>query len=73
MFARIDVNGELAHPLYLALKQAKPGLLGTEGIKWNFTKFLVGADGAVLARYGPGDKPEAIEPEIVAQLASARS
>lgn len=72
MFARIDVNGEHAHPLYRALKQAKPGLLGTEAIKWNFTKFLVGPDGTVLARYGPGDKPEAIEPEIVAQLATSR-
>ncbi len=68
MFARIDVNGDGAHPLYRTLKQAKPGLLGTEAIKWNFTKFLVGPDGTVLARYGPSDKPDDIEPDVVAQL-----
>ena len=57
MFAKIDVNGEHAHPLYTWLKSEKPGVLGTEAIKWNFTKFLVGADGRVLHRWGPGDVP----------------
>lgn len=69
MFARIDVNGDDAHPLYRILKAAKPGLLGTEAIKWNFTKFLVGPDGTVLARYGPGDSPDAIEADIIARRA----
>ncbi len=69
MFARIDVNGDDTHPLYRILKAAKPGLLGTEAIKWNFTKFLVGPDGTVLARYGPGDTPDAIEADIIARRA----
>jgi glutathione peroxidase len=68
MFAKIDVNGENAHPLYKYLKSAKPGILGTEAIKWNFTKFLVGCDGTVLKRYAPNDKPEAIEREASAGL-----
>lgn len=69
MFAKIDVNGANAHALYRHLKSAKPGLLGTEAIKWNFTKFLTNREGEVVARYGPNDKPEAIETDIVAQLA----
>lgn len=69
MFSKIDVNGADAHPLYVHLKAAKPGLLGTEGIKWNFTKFLVDRGGAVVKRYAPTDTPEAIEPDIVALLA----
>jgi glutathione peroxidase len=69
MFAKIDVNGPNAHPLYEYLKTAQPGLLGTTAIKWNFTKFLVGRDGAVLARYAPTDTPEQIEPDIVPLLA----
>ena len=68
MFAKIDVNGANAHPLYQYLKSEKPGLLGTEAIKWNFTKFLVGSDGTVLKRYAPSDKPEAIEADLAARL-----
>jgi glutathione peroxidase len=64
MFAKIEVNGPGAHPLYRALKKAAPGLLGTEAIKWNFTKFLVGRAGSVLKRYAPNDKPEAIAGDI---------
>ena len=64
MFAKIEVNGDSAHPLYRALKKAAPGLLGTEAIKWNFTKFLVGRDGKVLRRYAPNDKPEQIAGDI---------
>ncbi len=68
MFAKIEVNGSGTHPLYVHLKAAKPGLLGTEAIKWNFTKFLVGPDGTVLKRYAPTDTPDDIEPDIVARL-----
>ncbi|HET7262829.1 MAG TPA: glutathione peroxidase [Casimicrobiaceae bacterium] len=64
MFAKIDVNGEHAAPVYRFLKSAKPGLLGTEAIKWNFTKFLVDRKGNVVARYAPNDTPEALEPDI---------
>jgi glutathione peroxidase len=64
MFSKIKVNGADAHPLYQLLKSQKKGALGLELIKWNFTKFLVGPDGTVLARYGPGDTPEAIEKDI---------
>jgi glutathione peroxidase len=64
MFAKIDVNGANAHPLYKYLKDAKPGLLGTEAIKWNFTKFLVGKDGEPVARYAPNTKPEELEAPI---------
>ena len=68
MFAKIDVNGDAAHPLYQYLKDEKPGLLGTEAIKWNFTKFLVGRDGKVVKRFAPNARPEEIEPEIAALL-----
>lgn len=68
MFAKIDVNGDNAHPLYRYLKSKKPGILGTESIKWNFTKFLVGSDGTVLKRYAPNDKPEAIEGDVSVRL-----
>jgi glutathione peroxidase len=64
MFAKIDVNGENAHPLYKYLKDAKPGLLGTEGIKWNFTKFLIDRTGEPVARYAPQTKPEELEEPI---------
>jgi glutathione peroxidase len=64
LFARIRVNGPDTHPLYRFLKQERPGLLGTEAIKWNFTKFLVGRDGIPIARYGPRETPEAIEPAL---------
>ena len=68
MFAKIDVNGENAHPLYQHLKSTKPGMLGTQAIKWNFTKFLVDRQGNVVKRYAPNDKPEEIEADIVALL-----
>jgi glutathione peroxidase len=64
MFAKVDVNGENAHPLYRYLKSEKPGLLGSEAIKWNFTKFLVGRDGTVLKRYAPTDTPESIRADV---------
>jgi glutathione peroxidase len=70
LFAKIDVNGAAAHPLYKFLKAARPGLLGSEAIKWNFTKFLVGRDGAVLKRYAPADKPEGLSADIEAGLAA---
>ncbi len=69
MFAKIDVNGPKADPLYTFLKSEKPGLLGTEGIKWNFTKFLIGRDGQVAGRFAPAVKPEAIEGDIKKLLA----
>lgn len=64
LFAKIDVNGDKAHPLYKHLTSAKPGLLGSEAIKWNFTKFLVGKDGKVIERYAPTTKPEEIAADI---------
>jgi glutathione peroxidase len=64
MFAKIEVNGPHAHPLYAFLKTARRGVLGTAWIKWNFTKFLVGRDGAPIARYAPTVEPEAIAPDI---------
>ena len=68
MFAKIDVNGANAHPLYQWLKSEKAGILGTEAIKWNFTKFLVDRTGRVVRRYAPTDTPEKIEKEIPALL-----
>jgi glutathione peroxidase len=68
MFGKIDVNGADAHPLYQHLKNARPGLLGTEGIKWNFTKFLVDRQGEVVARYAPKDSPESLDSAIAALL-----
>lgn len=64
MFAKVDVNGATAAPLYKFLKSSAPGLLGTEAIKWNFTKFLVDKDGHVVKRYAPTDTPEAIGKEL---------
>jgi glutathione peroxidase len=64
IFSKIEVNGANAHPLYKYLKDAKPGLLGTEAIKWNFTKFLVGKDGEPVARYAPNTKPDELEAPI---------
>lgn len=69
MFAKVDVNGEGAHPLWKWLKNEKGGLLGIDAIKWNFTKFLVARDGRVLKRYAPTDKPESIAKDIQAALA----
>ncbi len=68
MFAKIDVNGNTAHPLYRFLKSTKPGLLGTEPIKWNFTKFLVGRDGHVVGRYAPMTTPESMMADVEALL-----
>jgi glutathione peroxidase len=68
LFAKIEVNGEGAHPLYKHLKKEAKGVLGTEGIKWNFTKFLVDRDGRVVRRYAPTDKPESIEADVAALL-----
>ena len=69
LFAKIEVNGENAHPLYKALKREAPGLLGTQAIKWNFTKFLVNRQRRVVRRYAPTDKPEKLAPDIEAILA----
>ena len=68
MMAKVRVNGAQAHPLWKWLTSEAPGLLGTQAIKWNFTKFLVGRDGKVIKRYAPNDKPESIEADIVAAL-----
>ena len=68
MFAKIEVNGDGAHPLYRHLKSAKKGILGSEGIKWNFTKFLVDPEGGVVTRYASRDTPESIEPDILRLL-----
>jgi len=70
MMAKIAVNGGDAHPLYQWLKGEAPGLLGTQAIKWNFTKFLVGKDGAVLKRYAPTDTPASLAKDIEAALAA---
>jgi len=64
LFEKIDVNGDHAAPLYQYLKSAAPGLLGSEGIKWNFTKFLVNKDGSVVDRFAPQTKPEALVADI---------
>ena len=68
MFAKIEVNGAGTHPLYRLLKSERSGVLGTEGIKWNFTKFLVDRDGEVVRRYAPSDAPERIERDLDAVL-----
>ncbi len=64
MFSKVDVNGANAHPLYSFLKEQKPGAFGTEGIKWNFTKFLVDKNGVPVERYAPQDKPANIASDI---------
>ena len=64
LFAKIDVNGDGADPLYAELKRQAPGLLGSKAIKWNFTKFLVDRTGKVVARYAPTTKPEEIAADI---------
>jgi glutathione peroxidase len=64
MFAKVDVNGKHTAPVYEYLKSAKPGLLGSEAIKWNFTKFLVDRSGQVIARFAPNDTPEAIAGDV---------
>jgi len=70
MMAKVKVNGRDAHPLYQWLKKEAPGLLGSEGIKWNFTKFLVGRDGRVIKRYAPTDTPASLRADIEAALAA---
>jgi glutathione peroxidase len=69
MFAKVEVNGDGAHPLFRHLKAQAPGVLGTEAIKWNFTKFLVGRDGKVVHRYAPQTKPEDIAEDVDRLLA----
>lgn len=69
MFAKVEVNGDGAHPLYRFLKSAAPGVLGTAAVKWNFTKFLVGKDGRVAARYAPTTKPAELAADIGKLLA----
>ena len=68
MMRKIDVNGPKTHPLYAYLKHAKAGLLGTEGVKWNFTKFLVDRKGEVVERFAPNVTPKALEGAIEALL-----
>jgi glutathione peroxidase len=70
MMAKIEVNGTGAHPLYQWLSQEAPGLLGSKAIKWNFTKFLVGRDGAVRKRYAPTDTPHSLTQDIEKALAA---
>ena len=69
MMAKTEVNGAQAHPLYQWLKTQAPGMLGSEGIKWNFTKFLVGKDGVSVKRYGSVDTPASVSKDIAAVLA----
>ncbi|MCG3201289.1 MAG: Hydroperoxy fatty acid reductase gpx1 [Gammaproteobacteria bacterium] len=71
MFAKIEVNGGNAHPLYQFLRSARKGMLGTGVIKWNFTKFLVGRDGTVLQRYAPTDMPERIGKDVLPLIGTA--
>ncbi|MCO3581452.1 glutathione peroxidase [Pseudomonas aeruginosa] len=68
LFRKIEVNGAGAHPLFVSLKKRVPGLLGSQGIKWNFTKFLIGRDGQVVKRYAPTTKPEELSSAIEALL-----
>lgn len=68
LFAKVEVNGPGADPLWTYLKRARRGLLGSSAIKWNFTKFLVGRDGKVLRRYAPADTPERIEQDLASAL-----
>jgi glutathione peroxidase len=71
MFAKIEVNGAGAHPFYRWLKGERPGVLGTEAIKWNFTKFLIDRTGRVVGRYGPNVTPERIEQDLIDLLPRA--
>ena len=68
LFEKVEVNGAKAHPLWQWLKKEKPGLLGMEAIKWNFTKFLLDRNGKVVKRYAPTDTPEKIEKDLAAVL-----
>ena len=71
LFAKIEVNGPNAHPLYRWLKSEKAGVLGTEAIKWNFTKFLVDRSGNAVKRYAPNDTPAKIDVDVSAMLSAA--
>jgi glutathione peroxidase len=73
LFAKIEVNGQNEHPLYRYLKHERPGLLGLTAIKWNFTKFLVNAQGLPVKRYAPADKPESIAPAVEELLTAPRA
>jgi glutathione peroxidase len=68
MMAKVEVNGNGAHPLFQWLKVNAPGILGSEGVKWNFTKFLVGTDGRVIKRYAPNTTPDAIAGDVETAL-----
>ncbi len=68
LFAKVDVNGTQADPLYTYLKKAAPGIMGTEAIKWNFTKFLVDRSGEIVQRYAPTTTPESLEGDILRVL-----
>jgi len=70
MMSKIQVNGAKAHPLWKWLTSEAPGILGSQAIKWNFTKFLVGRDGKVIKRYAPTDSPESMKKDIEAALAA---
>lgn len=70
VMGKVDVNGSEAHPVYEYLKSSAPGILGTEAIKWNFTKFLIGADGKVIKRYSPQTEPSEIAQDIELALGS---
>ena len=70
MMSKVKVNGAQAHPLWKWLTAEAPGILGSKGVKWNFTKFLVGRDGKVLKRYAPTDKPVSLMADIEAALAA---
>jgi glutathione peroxidase len=70
MMAKVEVNGQGAHPLWTWLTAQAPGLLGSKAVKWNFTKFLVGRDGQVIRRYAPTDSPESLAKDIEAALAA---
>jgi glutathione peroxidase len=69
MMSKVEVNGDAAHPLWKWLTAEAPGLLGSQAIKWNFTKFLIGRDGRVIKRYAPTDTPESMARDIEAALA----
>ena len=70
LFAKVEVNGAGAHPLYRWLKREGKGVLGSEAIKWNFTKFLVDPEGQVVRRYAPTDTPEKIEADLARRITS---
>ena len=70
MMAKVDVNGAQAHPLWKWLTREAPGILGSQSVKWNFTKFLVGRDGKVVKRYAPTDTPDSMRADIEAALAA---